>query len=112
MMQTRLHSWLPLLLLSLLALGVYANSLWNGFVYDDEFGLLRNPLVIDFHSIPAMFGSGVGGVHSGQKATNYYRPMQSLIYMLLYKAAGFDAFAFHLLMILLHAGNTLIVYFL
>ncbi len=46
---------LHVLALFLLACGVYANSLGNGFVTDDRLQLLKNPLVMDFRHIPAIF---------------------------------------------------------
>ena len=106
----QLPAWLlPCLALALLAFGVYANALSNGFVSDDNFQLLNNPLVTDFHRIPTIFRSNVWAF-AGAETTNYYRPLQLLLYMALYYVAGFDAFSFHLLMLLLHVGNTLLVY--
>src|ERR1700693_761554 len=49
--------WLPAAALAALAIAVYANSLANGFVGDDQFQLLRNPLVKDIGGIPRIFGS-------------------------------------------------------
>ena len=96
--------------LALLAFAVYANSLGNGFVGDDKLQLLANPLLTDVGRIPQIFGSGVWAFRGYH--TNYYRPAQFLVYMLLYHAAGFQAVAFHLFMVLLHAGNTVLVYVL
>src|SRR5205807_7357218 len=46
----------------------------------------------------------------GQETTNYYRPIQMVLYMAFYYAFGFDPFRFHLVMLLLHAANTMLVY--
>jgi len=97
-------------LLAALAIAIYANSISNGFVGDDKYQLLRNPLVTDPAQIPRIFASGAWSF-SGI-AGNYYRPLQLLIYLLLYEAAGFHAAVFHLFMILLHAGNTVLLYLL
>jgi tetratricopeptide (TPR) repeat protein len=104
----------PYLLLSFLAFGVYIKTLDNGFVWDDSALLLTNPLVIDVHKIPEIFSQGgwVLGREEEQGRTNYYRPLQILAYMAVYHLAGFSAFAFHLMMVLLHTANTLLVFYL
>jgi tetratricopeptide (TPR) repeat protein len=101
--------WLPAAALAGLAIAVYANSLANGFVGDDRFQLLRNPLVKDLGGIPRIFGSGVWSFLG--VTGNYYRPLQFLVYLLIYQCAGFNAAAFHLFMVLLHAGNTVLLFF-
>src|SRR5205807_2535013 len=101
----------PYLLLVLLAFGVYCNALENGFVSDDDFQLLSNPLVTDWHQISQIFQHHIWAF-AGQETTNYYRPIQMVLYMALYYAFGFDAFVFHLGMILIHIANTLLVYVL
>ncbi len=99
----------PYALLTALALGIYANALGNGFVSDDNFQLLANPLVTDWHQIPQIFQHHIWAF-AGQETTNYYRPIQMVLYMALYYVFGFDAFTFHLVMLLLHAANTMLVY--
>jgi hypothetical protein len=96
-------------LLALLAFAVYANSLGNGFIGDDKEQLLNNPLVSG-HRIAAAFGSGVWAFRGVQG--NYYRPLQFLVYILLHGLFGFQAFGFHLFFVLMHAVNTVLVYFL
>jgi Flp pilus assembly protein TadD len=99
----------PYLLLAALAFGIYANALGNGFVSDDDTLILSNPLVTDWAAIPQLFqrdswaGLGQGG---------NFRPVQMLLYMTLYHAFGFNAFPFHLSMLLMHTANALLVYVL
>ncbi|HTX35790.1 MAG TPA: tetratricopeptide repeat protein [Bryobacteraceae bacterium] len=95
------------------AIGLYANSLANGFVSDDKIQLLKNPLVTSVAQIPHIFGSGVWSILGIPGSPgNYYRPLQFLVYLALYEGFGFHAAAFHLFMILLHAVNTLLLYLL
>ena len=102
--------WLPhVLVLALLSILVYANSLSNGFVGDDKDQLLQNPVVTG-HQMVSAFGSGVWafrGFHG-----NYYRPLQFLVYIALHSLVGFQPFVFHLFSVLLHALTTILVYFL
>ena len=101
-------SWMGYATLVLLAVAVYANSLSNGFITDDKLQLLGNPLVTDIHKLPQAFGSGVWSF-LGYRG-NYYRPVQFLLYALLYSIFGPHALGFHCFMVLLHAANTALVY--
>jgi protein O-mannosyl-transferase len=104
------HWRFHVLVLFLMACGVYANSLGNGFVTDDRLQLLKNPLVTDFHRIPAIFSRSMNGFMGN--IDNYYRPVHLLVYMALYYLAGFNPFAYHLLLVLLHGLTTALVYLL
>ncbi|MBZ5724340.1 MAG: tetratricopeptide repeat protein [Acidobacteriia bacterium] len=107
----RFPEWFPHALgLAVLAIAIYANSVPNGFVGDDQFQLLRNPLITDPGKIPQILGSSVWAFLG--LPGNYYRPLQFLVYLLLYQCAGFHAAAFHLFMVLLHAGNTVLLFLL
>lgn len=91
-----------------MAVAAYANSLADGFITDDQFQILNNPVVTGAQSLGSAFGSGVWAF-LGYRG-NYYRPLQFLVYGLIYRSFGPSAFAFHLLMVLLHAANTALVY--
>jgi protein O-mannosyl-transferase len=109
----RRREWLPATVLAALAILVYANSLSNGFVSDDKYQLLKNPVVTSLSEIPRIFGTGVWSfLQIPGNPGNYYRPLQFLVYLMLYQSFGFSAPAFHLLMVLLHATNTVMLYWL
>jgi hypothetical protein len=101
-------SWTGYATLVPIAVAVYANSLSNGFITDDKLQLLGNPLVTDIHKLPQVFGSGVWSF-LGYRG-NYYRPVQFLLYALLYGVVGPHALGFHCFMVMLHAANTALVY--
>jgi hypothetical protein len=107
-LRRQLPSWAPYVALASLAFAVYANSLVNGFITDDQFQILNNPVVTGGRGLGAAFGSGVWAF-LGYRG-NYYRPVQFLIYGLIYRAFGPDPLAFHLLMVVLHSVNTALVY--
>jgi protein O-mannosyl-transferase len=99
--------------LAILAFAIYAGTLRNGFVSDDRSQLSDNPGVTDYHNLPALFQHDVRAFQADQKErSNYYRPIQFVVYMALYYAAGFSAFWFHLLQIAIHAANTLLLFHL
>ena len=47
----------PLFLIIAVSLAVYANTLGNGFVYDDNFQVLGNPWIRDARFLPNIFSS-------------------------------------------------------
>src|SRR5579862_9790754 len=92
----RRREWLPAAALAALAILVYANSLSNGFVSDDKYQLLKNPVVASLAEIPRIFGSGVWSfLQIPGNPGNYYRPLQFLVYLMLYQSFGFSAPVFH-----------------
>jgi tetratricopeptide (TPR) repeat protein len=97
--------------LAALSFAVYATALGNGFVSDDNFQLLNNPLVRDWRRIPQILSHSVWAF-AGAANTNYYRPVQILGYMSVYYLFGFDPRAYHLAMLLAHVAATLLVYLL
>ena len=104
----------PYFAIAALAFGVYAATLSNGFVWDDSAQLLKNPAVVDFHRIPGIFKQDVWAFehNEGTPKSNYYRPIPILTYMGMYYLTGFNSFAFHFLMMLIHTANALLVFFL
>ncbi len=95
-------AWIPLAA-ALLALVVFSNSLFNGFVWDDNELIVDNPAVHSF-SDAARFFSGHFWSQSGQpSARGYYRPLVMLSYAVDYKLWGPNPLGFHLTNMLWHA---------
>ncbi len=109
-------AWWPYLLLAAVTVGVFGNSLANGFVSDDGFQILENSAITDWRQIPAIFGQdiwsfvGKPAPYLRHLPSNYYRPIQGIAYMAVYYAAGLKPWAFHAAMLLLHLANVLLVY--
>lgn len=92
--------------LVLLALGSalpYLNTLSNGFVFDDKTQVLNNPYILSFSHLRAIFTSSAWSYAGAAGATNYYRPVMNLGYLLCYKLFGASAYGFHLASVLLNA---------
>ncbi len=87
---------------------VYYKALYNGFVYDDEFQVVKNHWIRDINHIPEIFSESVLKFQGIE--TNYYRPLLHLIYMLSYFVFGLKPWAFHLVNVLFHAGVSLLVF--
>jgi protein O-mannosyl-transferase len=97
-------------ILFLMSAASYANTLLNGFVYDDELQILANPYVKSWHYLPQIFTTTVWSFIGAAGDSNYYRPLMTLTYLLLWKAFGDLAFGYHLLNILLNALVVVAVY--
>ncbi|HIJ86960.1 MAG TPA: tetratricopeptide repeat protein [Desulfuromonadales bacterium] len=85
---------------------VYANSLGNGFVWDDDIVILANPLL---KGSPVTLFSEIDRGHA-TGVTPYYRPFTLLSFLLDGKFHGFDALYVRLVNVLLHAATAFLVY--
>jgi protein O-mannosyl-transferase len=106
-------------LLVVLCFAVYANGLGGDFVWDDQIQVSRNPNIRTLDNIPRAFTTTLWSfMYSQDPSANnrgldlYYRPLQTVIYMLVYQLAGLSPFAYHLTNLILHSIATVFVYFL
>jgi tetratricopeptide (TPR) repeat protein len=99
-----------LMLLLLAVVGVFSNSISNGFVWDDEAQILNNPWIKDVEHLGKMFSSDVFGYYQSVSTTNYYRPVAHVFYTATWHGFGSDARAFHLVNLILHVLVTMLVF--
>jgi protein O-mannosyl-transferase len=97
-------------LLALVAGGIFAGILANGFVYDDEKQLLENPFVRNPHLWPRIFTGSVWSFLGAAAEANFYRPLHIFSYWLIYRLAGLDPAAYHAFQWLLYMATTLLVF--
>lgn len=81
----------------LVVLACFANSLANGFVFDDHQQVLENKLLRSIANAPQILFSS-------------YRPLRNMSYAVDFALWGERAFGFHLTNILIHAVNALLVF--
>jgi Tfp pilus assembly protein PilF len=97
--------------LLLLTLICYANVLGNGFVYDDSQQILENPYVKSWRFLHEIFTTTVWSFVGEAGTTNYYRPLMTLSYLLLWKVFGPLPFGFHLFSIAVHTAAVVMVFY-
>src|SRR3970040_2137527 len=97
----RSAAWWHLLLLVAVTFAVYGNALGNGFVSDDDFQILGNQLITDFHNLPRLFTTHVWPF-AHQELTNYYRPLYMTFTMAEYNLFGYDPLLWHLANLAFH----------
>jgi tetratricopeptide (TPR) repeat protein len=88
---------------------VYSETLANGFVIDDRPFVQQNPVIRDLGNTPQMFTSGFWESTSASVRV-LYRPLVTLSYALNYAVGGLDPLGYHLVNVLLHVANTLLLF--
>jgi tetratricopeptide (TPR) repeat protein len=102
-----------LLGLCILCFIVYLNSLNNNFVLDDKFLIINNPLIKSLKLFPLIFQKDIfeyGGVVC--PSNKMYRPLQLLTYSIDYRIWRLQPLGYHLVNLLLHLINAILVYYL
>ena len=94
----------------LAASAVYANTLPNGFVMDDFFHIHENSWIKFARFTPEIFTTSFWGVDGGK--TSFYRPLIYMFFMAAYRLFGLQAWGYHLINILFHAGTSVLVFLL
>ncbi len=88
----------------------YVNTLKNDFVWDDVFFIVNNNYIKDLDFIPQYFYEA----KTYASIPDYYifRPLRTFVFALEYKLWGLNPRGFHLISIILHLLNVIIIYFL
>ena len=108
---------LHLSILILLSLALYAPTLRNEFVTDDKLQILQNSLVLEAKNLGQAFTGDVWSfAHKGKEnalyGSNYYRPLQPLVYTAEYQIFGRNPLPWHLFNVLLNAAVVAVLYLL
>ncbi len=98
---------LPILLIAVAAAAVYADSLPNQFVYDDQLVVKDCPFITSWSNFPALFTRDY--FRRSEEMT--YRPTVTLSYFLDHSLWGLRPWGYRLTNVLLHALNTVLLYF-
>jgi tetratricopeptide (TPR) repeat protein len=88
----------------------YVNTLWASFVYDDNYQIVENPYVRSFHYLKQILTTPVWSFKYARVPTNYYRPLMSLEYLVLYRTYGPLAYVFHLANVLMEAAAVVLLF--
>jgi len=86
---------------------IYANSLHGKFIWDDEFLIKNNAHIKQWAYLPKIFTENLGA--GAGREYNFYRPIQTLTYMIEYSLGGSKVETYHFSNILLHIAAALCV---
>ncbi len=103
---------LHLVILALLSAAVFANTLANDFVWDDNFLIVKNYSLRDVRNIPLFFTGHYGDSLPPSTAHKGFRPIVTSSFALDYLIWGLNPRGYHLTNLLLHVINVLLVYWL
>src|SRR3990170_2381778 len=96
----------PYIILAVISLIVFCNTLGNSFVYDDSVTIVKNNLIKNWKNFHTLFSFNYF-ILSGEMS---YRPVVTLTYFIDYSLWGLNPTGFHLTNLLLQAANTLLFY--
>ena len=96
-------TWFPLIVCAV-TLVVYANALRAGFVWDDVNIIVGNPLIKSLAQLPSLLTSPL------LPATEYYRPVQGVTFLVDYHLFGATPAGFHLTSVAIHAAVGVLFY--
>lgn len=88
----------------------YGGMLNAGFIWDDDFLVVQNPLIRAPLLSMEMFRQDV--LNTGFRYSLYYRPLQILSYAVDYRLHGLDPFVFHFTNLFIHFLNGVLLFFL
>ncbi|MFH1867420.1 MAG: tetratricopeptide repeat protein [Candidatus Omnitrophota bacterium] len=101
---------LALIFIAVLGAIVYANSVTDTFIWDDEPLVKNNVYIKSLSHTQNIFTSDIG--KGASRKSNSYRPLQILTYALDYSFWRLDARGYHITNILLHIISALSLYWL
>lgn len=104
-----LNKMFAVIILAVLVIGVYANSLSGEFVWDDQTIVVRNDAIKSFGNIPYVLTNQFAEM--AKYRGNIYRPMQEISYMADHLLWGMNAFGFHVTSVLLQLTATLLLFY-
>src|SRR4051794_16326004 len=96
------------LVLGILCFAVYANALTGDFIWDDQLQVVRNANIRNLDNIPRAFEASLwafmyspGGGDANRIFDRYYRPFQTVIYILAYRLGGLSPVVYHVFSLIL-----------
>lgn len=102
------RTWPFAVLSAAAAFALFANTIPAGFVFDDEFFVLRNAHLASWDRIPLLLVSNIDA--GAGFRSNLYRPLQSLTHFLDMRVYGPLPWGHHLTNVLLHAAAAACVF--
>ena len=102
----RREHFVIVLLIVLIGVVIYANSLNSPFVYDDIGYVVENVNLKKLSRLPELLTSSIAPLKAA------YRPLLMLSFALNYLVGGLNPFSYHAVNLLLHISTAILLYFL
>ena len=98
----RQRTVLPYIALAAAVFAAYANVYHGEFIWDDQSEIVGNVFLRHWSTLPGLLSTPILG--------DFYRPVQKLLYFIIYQTFGAAPAAFHALNVLLQAVNASLMY--
>lgn len=89
---------------------VYFNTLFGGFVWDDNILIVHNPYMQSFRHLGKFFTQDIWKVGIQTITSGYYRPLQAASFILDYTLWGNNPFGYHLTNLFLHCLSCILIF--
>jgi protein O-mannosyl-transferase len=99
-----------LVFIFIIGFAVFFNSLFNGFVGDDDAQIVKNLNVHSVSNIPSFFVGSTFYNGSEKMIGVYYKPLLASVFAATYSFLGSGPVSFHFIQILLHVLNTCVLF--
>ena len=108
------NRWVPILILLAVAVIIYSNTLNSPFISDDLLKIVKNPDIKQLSNIRTklIYPYATEDKDSNYNRNDPSRPLTYLTFMLNYRFGKLNPFGYHLLNVLLHAFNAVLIFFL
>ena len=91
---------------------VYGNALFNQYTWDDGFVIVDNPYIKSFQFFSHLFKGDVkASTTMRHQLSFYYRPLSMFSFMVDYRLWRLNPFWSHLVNVLIHLCNCIIIFF-
>ncbi|MCK4245057.1 MAG: DUF3808 domain-containing protein [Candidatus Omnitrophica bacterium] len=97
------------ILLILCGIIAYVNTFGNQFIWDDTCLIVSNPIIKNWRWFPRIF---LEDLYYRSSTSQFYRPFQTLSYLIDYSFWKLNPFGYHLTNMLFHIANSILLYFL
>lgn len=98
----RLCRWWQPALVGLLAFACYVQTVRFDFVWDDTEQIVANSRIRSFSNLGLTFQENFWAFYGSQIHGHYYRPLQTLSYMIAYASGGLSPAPYHWVNVILH----------
>ncbi|MBN3038157.1 MAG: tetratricopeptide repeat protein [Candidatus Omnitrophica bacterium] len=102
--------WLSIILIAFFGFVFYSNALTGEFIWDDRNLVIDNGFIRSWDNFPYAFSASIGAGAGSQYS--FYRPMQTLTYILDYSLWQLDERGYHLSNIIFHILAALVLFWL